>query len=165
MTKQQKVTIINYIIKSKLQEYLTTKKDIVVTDAGVYFPGERHNNLIAWTIRMKAPFRALCLFGASISAGASFTYERLKMTNADDTATRVAIIGIIVENNEAVDKLNSILHDYAPAIIGRMGLPYRKKNISIISVAVDAPQNVISALSGKLGRLNGVAVKTAYSTI
>ncbi|MDR2946731.1 MAG: iron-only hydrogenase system regulator [Candidatus Adiutrix sp.] len=79
--------------------------------------------------------------------------------------TRVAIIGIIVEKQDSVDKLNTILHDYAEVIIGRMGLPYRKKNISIISLAVDAPQEVISALSGKLGRLDGVAVKTAYSSI
>jgi putative iron-only hydrogenase system regulator len=82
-----------------------------------------------------------------------------------DMETRVAIIGIIVEKQDSVDKLNTILHDYAEVIIGRMGLPYRKKNISIISLAVDAPQEVISALSGKLGRLDGVAVKTAYSSI
>jgi len=83
----------------------------------------------------------------------------------DLAGTRVAIIGIIVENQDAVDRLNTILHDYSEIIIGRMGLPYRKKNISIISIAVDAPQDVISALSGKLGRLGGVAVKTAYSSV
>ena len=79
--------------------------------------------------------------------------------------TRVAIIGIVVENPEAVERLNMILHDYADIIIGRMGIPYPKKNVSIISVAVDAPQTAISALSGKLGRLGGVNVKTAYSTV
>ena len=79
--------------------------------------------------------------------------------------TRVAVIGIIVENPAAVERLNTILHEYAPHILGRMGIPYREKNISIISIAVDAPQNVISSLSGKVGALDGVSVKTAYSNI
>jgi putative iron-only hydrogenase system regulator len=76
---------------------------------------------------------------------------------------RVAIIGIIVENPEVTDSLNAILHSYSKVIIGRMGLPYHKKKVNIISLAVDAPQKVISALSGKLGRLDGVTVKTAYA--
>ena len=79
--------------------------------------------------------------------------------------TRVAIIAIIVENPASADRLNSILHDYAEAIVGRMGLPYRQKKVNIISIAVDAPQNTISAMSGKLGRLDGVAVKTVYASI
>lgn len=79
--------------------------------------------------------------------------------------TRVAIIGIIVEDASSVEKLNSILHDYGEYIIGRMGLPYREKDINIISVAVDAPQDIISALSGKLGRLPGVSSKTLYSKV
>ena len=79
--------------------------------------------------------------------------------------TRVAIIGVIVENLDSVDRLNTLLHDYSEIIIGRMGLPYRKKNVSIISLAVDGPQDAISALSGKLGRLEGVAVKTAYASV
>ncbi len=79
--------------------------------------------------------------------------------------TRVAIIGIIVEEEEAVEKLNRILHDYRSFIIGRMGLPYREKGISIISIAVDAPQDAISALSGKLGKLPGVSTKAVYSKI
>lgn len=79
--------------------------------------------------------------------------------------TRVAVIGIIVENQDSVEKLNALLHDYAPYIIGRMGVPYREKNVSIISVAVDAPQDAISALSGKIGKLRGVSVKTAYSHV
>ena len=79
--------------------------------------------------------------------------------------TRVAVIGIILENQESVEKLNALLHDYSPYIIGRMGVPYREKNISIISVAVDAPQDAISALSGKIGKLSGVSVKTAYSHV
>ncbi|MDR1630886.1 MAG: iron-only hydrogenase system regulator [Oscillospiraceae bacterium] len=79
--------------------------------------------------------------------------------------TRVAVLGIIVENPESVEKLNALLHDFAPYIIGRMGVPYRNKNISIISVALDAPQDAISALSGKIGRLPGINVKTAYSNV
>lgn len=77
--------------------------------------------------------------------------------------TRVALIGIVVEDMNSVIELNNILHEYSPYIIGRMGLPYREKNISIISVAVDAPQDVISALSGKLGMLAGISTKTVYS--
>lgn len=79
--------------------------------------------------------------------------------------TRVAVMGIIVENWESVDSLNSILHDYGEYIIGRMGIPYRRKNINIISIAIDAPQDTISALSGKIGKLNGISVKTAYSGV
>ena len=77
--------------------------------------------------------------------------------------TRVAVISIIVENKDAVETLNKMLHDYSEYIIGRMGIPYRAKNLNIICVAVDAPQPVISALSGKLGKLEGVSVKAAYS--
>ena len=79
--------------------------------------------------------------------------------------TRVAIIGIIVEKTDSVEALNSVLHDYGSYIIGRMGLPYRQKNIHIISLAVDAPQDVISALSGKIGKIDGISAKTAYSNI
>lgn len=77
--------------------------------------------------------------------------------------TRVAVISIIVENKESVETLNRILHDYSDYIIGRMGIPYRVKKLNIICVAIDAPQDVISALSGKLGKLEGVSVKAAYS--
>ena len=79
--------------------------------------------------------------------------------------TRVAVIGIIVHNPESVEKINSILHDYAPYILGRMGIPYREKGINIISLAVDAPQDVISTLTGKIGRLPGISTKTAYSDV
>ena len=79
--------------------------------------------------------------------------------------TRVAVIGIIVENEENVEILNKILHEYGKYIIGRMGLPYREKGINIISIAVDAPQDIISALSGKIGRLSGITAKTAYSGV
>ena len=79
--------------------------------------------------------------------------------------TRVAVISIIVENEDAVQKINEILHEYRNYVIGRMGIPYRIKGISIISVAVDAPQEKISALSGRIGRLPGISAKTAYSNV
>ncbi len=79
--------------------------------------------------------------------------------------TRVAIIGIIVEDGEQAAALNAILHDYGSHIIGRMGIPYHARGVNIISVAVDAPQTVISALSGKIGRLPGISAKTVYSNI
>ena len=81
------------------------------------------------------------------------------------TETRGAVISIIVENEDAVQKVNEILHDYRTFIIGRMGIPYRVKGISIISVAIDAPQDKISALSGKIGKLPGISAKTAYSNV
>ncbi len=79
--------------------------------------------------------------------------------------SRVAVMSIIVENVDSVEALNAILHEYGEFIIGRMGIPYRKRAINIISVAVDADQNTISALSGKIGKLSGVSVKTAYSGV
>ncbi|MBR5818365.1 MAG: iron-only hydrogenase system regulator [Clostridia bacterium] len=78
---------------------------------------------------------------------------------------RVAVMSIIVENGDAVERINSLLHEYGEYIVGRMGIPYRKRKISIISVALDAPQNTISTLSGKIGGLSGVSVKTAYSGV
>ena len=77
--------------------------------------------------------------------------------------TRVAVMSIIVESGDAVEEVNGLLHQYGDYIIGRMGIPYRKRGISIISIALDAPQDTISALSGKVGKLAGVSVKTAYS--
>lgn len=79
--------------------------------------------------------------------------------------TRVAVMGIIVEDPDAVEALNALLHDYGPYIIGRMGVPYREKDIHVISIAIDAPQDTIAALSGKIGSLDGVSVKTAYSNV
>ncbi|MBQ8176931.1 MAG: iron-only hydrogenase system regulator [Oscillospiraceae bacterium] len=79
--------------------------------------------------------------------------------------TRVALIGIVVENTESVEQLNNVLHQYSNYIIGRMGIPYRERSVSIISVAIDAPANVISALSGKLGMLDGISTKTIYSKL
>ena len=79
--------------------------------------------------------------------------------------TRVAVLGIIIVNPDSVDAVNTLLHSYAPYILGRMGIPYRELNISIISIAIDAPQDVINTLSGKIGKLQGVSAKTAYSNI
>ncbi len=78
---------------------------------------------------------------------------------------RVAVTAIIIEEPESVIKINEILHEYRNFIIGRMGIPYREKSISIISVAMDAPQSIISAMSGKVGRVQGVSCKTAYSNV
>ncbi len=77
--------------------------------------------------------------------------------------TRIALIGIIVEKEASVEQLNRLLHEYGEYIVGRMGIPYHKKGVNIISVAVDAPQDIISALSGKIGRLDGISAKTVYS--
>ncbi len=79
--------------------------------------------------------------------------------------TRVAVMSIIVENGDAVERLNAILHEYGEYIIGRMGIPYRARGVNIIAIALDAPQNTISALAGKAGSLKGVSVKTAYSSV
>ncbi|MBO4652192.1 MAG: iron-only hydrogenase system regulator [Lachnospiraceae bacterium] len=78
---------------------------------------------------------------------------------------RVAVISIIVERTESAERLNAILHEYGEYIIGRMGLPYRECGVNIICIAVDGPQDAISALSGKIGRLPGVTGKTAYSNV
>ena len=79
--------------------------------------------------------------------------------------TRIALIGIIVENMDSIEQLNHLLHEYSNYIIGRMGIPYREKGVNIISVAVDAPQDAINALSGKIGRLDGITAKTVYSNV
>ncbi|HAH18602.1 TM1266 family iron-only hydrogenase system putative regulator [Eubacterium uniforme] len=79
--------------------------------------------------------------------------------------TRVASMSIIVSNLESVEKLNALLHGVSEYIIGRMGIPYREKGIYIISIAIDAPQDTISEVSGKIGRLDGVSIKTAYSNV
>lgn len=76
---------------------------------------------------------------------------------------RVAVIGIIIENRSSIDELNHIISEYSDYVIGRMGIPYRKRGISIICLSVEAPQDIISGLSGKIGRLDGISAKTAYS--
>lgn len=79
--------------------------------------------------------------------------------------TRIAVIGIVIEDKSAAEAVNDILHQYSQYIIGRMGLPYEKKHVSIINIVLDAPADAISAVSGKLGRLQGVSSKALYSKI
>ena len=76
---------------------------------------------------------------------------------------KIAVMGIIVEDVDSVEALNSVLHDYGAYIIGRMGIPYRDRGLNIVSIAIDAPQDVIAALAGKIGNIEGISVKTAYS--
>ena len=77
--------------------------------------------------------------------------------------SRIAAVSILVEDSSSVEVLNALLHEYAPYILGRMGIPYREKGVSIISLALDAPLDIINALTGKLGRLPGVSAKAVYS--
>ena len=77
--------------------------------------------------------------------------------------TRIAVMSIIVEDRESTESLNRLLHNYGNYIIGRMGLPYEKKKLSLMSVALDAPENIISELAGKVGNLPNISVKTAYA--
>ena len=77
--------------------------------------------------------------------------------------TRIAILGIIIENMDSVSEVNELLHEYNKSIIWRMGMPYREKNVSVISIVMDAPNNIISTVSGKLGMLSGVSAKAVYS--
>ena len=79
--------------------------------------------------------------------------------------TRVAVIAIIAQNTDSAESINALLHDYSAYIIGRMGVPYRSKGVNIISVAIDAPQDKINTLAGKIGRLDGVTAKTLYSSV
>lgn len=77
--------------------------------------------------------------------------------------TRIAVVAIIVENSDRAEKVNSLLHEYGQFIVGRMGLPYHEKNVSVISVVMDAPTGIINGLTGKLGMLDGVGAKALYS--
>lgn len=92
-------------------------------------------------------------------------FLRLEKRKDNLMETRVAVIGIIVENKDSVTPLNELLSEYRRYIIGRMGVPYNEKNISIISIAIDAPMDTINSLSGKIGRLDGVSAKAAYSNV
>ena len=80
-----------------------------------------------------------------------------------ETTTRIALIGILISKSDSVSELNALLSKYGSYIVGRMGIPYREKNVSIISIAIDAPNDVISALSGKIGMLPGISSKTIYA--
>ncbi|MBQ9062027.1 MAG: iron-only hydrogenase system regulator [Eubacterium sp.] len=79
--------------------------------------------------------------------------------------TRVAVIGIIVKETDSAGRLNALLHEYGSYIIGRMGVPYKERGINIVSIAIDAPNDIISALTGKIGKLPGISVKTAYAPV
>ena len=79
-----------------------------------------------------------------------------------ENETRVALIGIIVQNPDSVEELNQLLHAHRSAIIGRMGMPHREKNLSVISIVLDAPIDEVSALAGKIGMLDGVSSKTIF---
>ena len=79
--------------------------------------------------------------------------------------TIVAVMAIIVEKAESVERLNAVLHEFGDHIIGRMGIPYKARGINIVSIALDAPQDTVSALAGRLGNIDGVSVKTAYSNV
>ena len=80
-------------------------------------------------------------------------------------ANRVAVMAIIVDKKESIEQLNLTLHEYGDFIIGRMGIPYKERKINILSIAIDAPENTISSLAGKLGNIDGINVKTAYSNV
>ena len=102
---------------------------------------------------------------SSEDAAIFFLYKKYFSEERSTMETRIALIGIIVENPESIEALNHLLHEYGKYIIGRMGIPYREREVNIISVAIDAPQDVIYALSGKIGRLDGIGAKTVYSNI
>ena len=94
-----------------------------------------------------------------------FRVRIFAFSGENEMDTRVAVMGIIVENKDSVSQLNELLHEYGDIIIGRMGIPYKERGISVVSIAVDAPQDTISALSGRIGKLSGISVKTAYSNV
>lgn len=78
---------------------------------------------------------------------------------------RVALLSIIAQNDASIAELNGLLHEYGSYIIGRMGIPYRVRGINIISIAIDAPQDIINTLAGKIGKIDGISAKTAYSNL
>ena len=88
-----------------------------------------------------------------------------KEDNEMEQEKRIAVMAIIVENRDSVEELNTLLHEYGNYIVGRMGLPYEKKNLHIVSIALDAPNDTISALAGKIGNISGISVKTAYASV
>ncbi len=105
------------------------------------------------------------MFGAAKKAEAGIFGIFPVLEAKQQMESRVAVMGIIVEEPESVERLNAVLHEYAAYIIGRMGIPYREKHIYVIAIVLDAPQDVISALSGKIGAVRGISVKTAYSHV
>lgn len=115
---------------------------------------------------MKNALSKRVFFRIAASFGKSMGLRLFLYIKGDEKMeTRIAVIGIIIENTDSVDKLNALLHDYSRYIIGRMGLPYRQKNVNVVSIAIDAPQDETASLTGKIGKLEGVSVKTAYSNV
>lgn len=92
-----------------------------------------------------------------------FLLEGFSFFGGINMEKRIGVIGIVIDNFESANKVNSILHDYAAIIVGRMGIPYRERNISVISLTVDGTSDEISALTGKLGKVEGVNVKSALT--
>jgi len=113
--------------------------------------------------KQNIPARLIRVFWHIYGEAASFGMQLIFVQEEIPMETRVAVISIIIENPDSVQPMNELLHQYGEYIIGRMGIPYREKGINIISIAMDAPQDKISALSGKIGRLPGVSAKAAYS--
>ena len=99
----------------------------------------------------------------SVCPAADFFYARFSERRGDMENKRIAVAAIVIDDQTAVSEVNSILHEYSSIILGRMGIPYRERDISVISVTLDADPDEISSLTGKLGRINGVSVKTAVS--
>ena len=103
----------------------------------------------------RAEFSALCIEKKQA--------QKVQIYGSEWNMNRIAVIGIIVEEPQEVEKLNQLLHEYGSYIIGRMGIPYRERKIHVISIAMDAPQDTINALTGKIGRLEGISAKAVYS--
>lgn len=113
--------------------------------------------------RKRGTYKAMDTYRCELCAGVPSAYLRFQNCKEKTMETRIALLGIILEDMSQVEKLNGLLHECSQYIIGRMGLPYRDKGVNIISVVLDAPQDVISTLSGKIGMLPGVSAKTLYS--
>ncbi len=115
-------------------------------------------------ILLRRKMRHIKIFIYGIGVAVSFD-AAFSVIGGCDMETRVAVVGIIVEDVNSAESLNEILHAYGQYIVGRMGIPYRERGINVISLVVDAPQTEISAMTGKIGRLDGISVKAAYSSI
>lgn len=105
------------------------------------------------------------MVSCTLFCGTTFLFGKINLKGGFAMQSKVAVMAIIVENEEMVAKLNECLHAYGEYIIGRMGIPYKKRKINVISIALDAPQDIISALAGKIGNISGISVKTAFSSV
>ena len=142
------------------EKTLKSAKCVLLTDAAA--AGGKMN---CETSEMQNPGGVLRLEKSRPHLWGAVFLHRKEMAMEQQKETRVAVMGIIVEDLNSATQLNQLLHEYGCYIIGRMGIPYREKGVSIVSVAIDAPQDVTAALSGKIGRLPGISVKTAYSNV